>query len=76
MTRKIDPETKVKPDEIDDVTSRKVSSRPPGDWPGIPGRSADDEASFERDGKDEAPADVTEAQRELERGVSRSDPKE
>ena len=67
MTRKIDPEKKVKPEEIDDVTSRKASSRPPSDWPGIPGRSKEDEAEFERDGTREDPADVTQAQRDLER---------
>jgi hypothetical protein len=67
MTRKIDPEEKVRPTEMDDVTHRKGSSRPPHDWPGIPGRSEEDDATFTREGKDEAPADVTESQRELER---------
>ena len=67
MTRKIDPHEQVKPEEIEDVTHRKASSRPPSDWPGIPGRSREDEAEFVREGKSEEPADVTEAQRELER---------
>lgn len=69
MTRKIDPDEKVKPEEIDDVTHRKVSSRPPSDWPGIEGRSQEDEAEFVHEGKPERPADVTEAQRELERSA-------
>ncbi len=73
MTRKIDPEKKVRPTDIDDVTDKKASSRPPHDWPGIPGRSLDDEAEFEREGKAEAPADVTSAQRELERRDPRDD---
>ena len=73
MSRKIDPEKEVRPADIDDVTDRKASSRPPHDWPGIPGRSADDEAEFEHHGQREDPADVTESQRELERGDPRRD---
>lgn len=68
MTRKIDPDKKLKPNDIEDVTHRKASSRPPHDWPGIEGRSKEDEAEFEHDGKREEPAEVTEAQRRLERG--------
>ncbi len=76
MTRKIDPETAVKPNDIDDVTHRKSSSRAPHDWPGIPGRSEEDEAEFVRKGDAEQPADVTEAQRDLERHVRHADPEE
>lgn len=76
MTRKIDPETKVKPNDIDDVTHQKGASRPPHDWPGIPSRSQEDEAEFVREGRAEEPADVTEAQRDLERHVRHSDPEE
>ena len=68
MTRRIDPDKELQPEDIKDVTSREASARPPQDWPGIEGRSLEDEAEFEHDGKTEAPAEVTEAQRELERG--------
>lgn len=69
MTRKIDINKKVRPTEIDDVSKRKEAARPPSDWPGIAGRSEEDEAEFVHDGEEEAPAQVTEAQRDLERSV-------
>ena len=75
MTRKIDPDTPVEPEEIAPVTHREASSRPPKEWPGIPARSEEDEAEFVHDGQDETPADVTQAQRDLEKAVSRHDPK-
>ncbi len=73
MTRKIDPEKKVHPRDIADVSHRKDTSRPPHNWPGIPSRSQEHEAEFVRHGKHEDPAEVTEAQRELERKVPHSD---
>jgi hypothetical protein len=52
------------------VSSRRPqSARPPKDWPGIPGRSADHEAEF-----DDGPAQVTEAQRDLERHGEHHEP--
>ena len=67
MTRKIDADGDVKPATIGDVSKQENSSRPPRDWPGIEGRSGEDEAEFVHQGRDEEPAEVTEAQRKLER---------
>ncbi|MBX5481762.1 MAG: hypothetical protein IRZ16_07960 [Myxococcaceae bacterium] len=76
MTRKIDPDTPIDPEETAHETHREVSSRPPKEWPGIPARSQEDEASFVHDGVEESPAEVTEAQRKLERSIPRDEPEE
>jgi hypothetical protein len=73
MTRKIDPEKKLHPRKIADVSHRRDTSRPPHEWPGIRGRSEEHEAEFVRHGQREEPADVTEAQRDLERRAPHDD---
>ncbi|MGA9524760.1 MAG: hypothetical protein WBV82_25100 [Myxococcaceae bacterium] len=76
MSRKIDPETGVEPNKIPDVSRRKDASRPPHDWPGIPGRSPEHEGEFVHHGAPEEPAEVTEEQRRLEREFHRGEKRE
>lgn len=52
-------------------TERDQSSAHPKDWPGIPGRSLEHEASPDGQAPARGDAEVTEAQRELERDTER-----
>lgn len=55
----------------EEESERDQSSAHPEGWPGIPGRSQEHEASPEGQAPKKGDAEVTEAQRSLERDVER-----